>query len=62
MIMISTLLLVALFCNHFCIINIPSSDKLSPAMEHVVNTTSDQHTSKKVPFGRQVMIINLSCA
>ena len=34
----------------FCFINFPSSD---PAMEHVVNKTSDQHTSEKMSIGQQ---------
>ena len=36
----------------FVLINFPSSD---PAMEHVVNKTSDQHTSKKMSIGQQVL-------
>ncbi len=51
MFMISEILLVSFDFAFFCFINFPSSDL---AMEHVVNTTSDQHTSKKMSIGQQV--------
>ncbi len=55
-----------LFCNHFCIITSPSSDKSSPVVEHVFNEMrrSDQHqyTSKEVPLVDRLFYLVYYCS